>query len=532
MKLTKLWLIAFTLLSTFIYAQKVDYGRPFEIESRGFGPDVRFEDDRQIYAINYYSPDILIKIYDKKKLNLKKDFFVEIPELSKVRESIERIGFVGDKLVLFMELDYYKDDMFKPVAYIIDPEKGRIEDQMLIMEKPYDRSREKGYYQVKISENRKNVVVNTATYYDDRNVTEQTLLLLDENLKEVTRREFSEIGEDLEVSTRTLIDNEGTIYYLHDNELVMLDPFNEFEEWREKLPLQDLAVNGVLKRVRLATQPGGNLIITGFYETTDAEDQDDANKSRQDRREGDKQIEGVKCFIFDPLNQEFVAEKLTLFDQDFLDIFRDDDDKHDRHDGEINQDFNDIRLHFDEAGNTYLIGQPYWVHRSYDQNGNVTAEYFNMEELIVLAFDTDAELIWKDRIPKYQTYYWSGFFGFVNGSHGTTFFVKPDGIIDFFDFKSFITDGKLVLVYNDMLINRAGKDQNQELEVYKKVKKGNPVVQEIDLKTGRRDGKVVPKLAKEKMYLKPNLIYYSEMDQKFYYFLAYKKMMQLCTFTI
>ena len=50
MKLTKLWLIAFTLLSTFIYAQKVDYGRPFEIESRGFGPDVRFEDDRQIYA--------------------------------------------------------------------------------------------------------------------------------------------------------------------------------------------------------------------------------------------------------------------------------------------------------------------------------------------------------------------------------------------------------------------------------------------------------------------------------------------------
>lgn len=508
-------------------AQKVDYGSPFETEYQGYEPTILFEDERYLYGVDYNSPDILLQIFDKKKKSSKKRHIIPIPELKKVREKIIRFGFVGNKLVLFMEMDFYRDDRTKLYAYIIDAERGKIDDVITLVDKPYDRSSEKGYFQVKISRDTKSVVVNTATYYNDRDITDQLIMLLDENLESVEQREFNIRGKKIEVSTRTLIDNEGTIYFLAGDELVMLDPFNDFEEWREKIPAQDLAVNGVLKRLALNFRPDGNLVLTGFYETTDKEDQPDANLPRRDRKEGDTQIEGIKCLIFDPLNQEFISEKLTLFDQDFIDDFRFDDDKHDKHDGEINQDFSDIRFHFDNDGNSYLIAQPFFIQRTYDQNGSLTAEYYNYLELMVLGFDQDGGMLWGERVPLRQQYYWSGFLGFVFGSHGTTFITQPDAINGFFDYTSFIKGGQIIIAYNDMLLNRAGKNQDQELETYRKIKKGNPVVQEINLATGERKGSVLVKMAKPKMFLKPGLMHYSAMDDTFYYFLVYKKMMQL-----
>ena len=532
MSFKKLCLASLAFFSFSLAAQNFDHGREFESEFQGYEPSILYEDEKHLYSVDYNSPDILLQIFDKRNNVAKKMHIIPIPELQKVRESISRFGFIGNKLVLFMEMDYYRDDRYKLVAYTIDPERGRIDDEITLMDKPYERSREKGYYQVKISRDHQSAVINTATYYDDRDITEQTIVLLDNKLEEVASREFTVRGKELEVSTRTLIDNEGTIYFLSDKELLMYDPYNDFEEWREAIPTNDLAPNGALVNPSLSFRPDGNLVISAFYRTTDAEDQPDANLSRSDRREGDTQIEGVKFLVFDPLNQEFVAEKLTMFDQKFIDDFRSDDDKHDRHDGEINQNFNDLKFHFDEQGNSYLVAQPYWVTRNYDQNGNLTAEYFHYDELMVLAFDANANMKWKERIPKRQMYYWSSMFGFINGSHGTTFFMGPDKIAGFFDYNSYVKDGKLFVFYNDMLVNRAGKRQDQELETYRKIKKGNPVIQEIDLKTGKRSGKVVTKMAREKMFVKPKLLMYSEMEDTFYYFLAYKKRMQLNSFKL
>jgi hypothetical protein len=309
---------------------------------------------------------------------------------------------------------------------------------------------------------------------------------------------------------------------------VMLDPFNDFEEWRETLPTDQLATNGALPSLQMDLNSQGNIIVTSFYRTTDAEDQDDANLSRQDRKEGDTQIDGVQFFSFDPLNQELVASKLTLFDKEIKDVFRWDDDKHDGHDGEINRDFSMMYLEFDNYGNSYLIGQPFYIERSYDDRGNLVGEYYNYLDLMVIGFDADGNVKWNERLPMLQQYYWANrLLGFIATSRGLSWFQRPERVEYYFDFNSYIINDELILVYNDLPINRAGKMQDQELEEYDKIKKGVPVIQQFNLETGQRTGRLLPKMTQPKKYLKPNLMYWSDMDQQFYYFLCFKKLEQL-----
>ncbi|MGB0978679.1 MAG: hypothetical protein ACPGVV_04750 [Croceimicrobium sp.] len=532
MRLNITYLGVFLISCFFGIAQKIDFGKSFETEYQGYEPTILFEDEKYLYGVDYNSPDIILQVFDKRKKSTKKHHVIPIPELKKVRESISRFGFIGNKLVLFMEMDYYRENRSKLVAYTIDPERGRIDNEIILMDKAYENSRYIGYYEVKISRDHQSAVINSATYYPERAITEQIIVLLDDELKEAAKRKFSLSGKGVEVRSNMLIDNDGAIYMLANGELIMYDPFNDFEEWREAIPINDLAVNGTLYNLGLSVRPDGNLVLSAFYFTVDTEDQPDANLPRRDRKEGDTQIEGVKFMVFDPINREFIAEKLNMFDQNFIDDFRNDDDKHDGHDGEINQNFNDLKFHFDEQGNCYLIAQPIWYERSYDRNGKLNGEFYHYEELMVLAFDANANLAWEERIPKRQMYYWGASMILNIGSHGTALITVPFNIPGFFDYYSYVKDGKLFVFYNDMLLNRAGKSQDQELETYRKIKKGNPVVQEINLANGERKGSVVPNLARPKMYLKPGLMHYSAKDDTFYYFLVYKKMMQLNSFKL
>ncbi len=514
-------------------AQKAEFGKIWEQDVHGYSPRVQFEDERFLYTTDYYEELIILEKFNKERLRPDSKQEVELPEWDDTEVDLLRYNFIDDRFIVFLKLD--NDDLgrVKLLAMELDFETGKYGESYELGEYQYEWSARDIYFDVNFTPNDKGVLVNSIVYNSETENTLQDLTFYDTNFEEVANREYLISGKNIEVSTRSIVDDEGSLYFIRDNDLVMLDPFNDYEEYAEALPMEDLALNGGLKNWAVSFKPNGNLIFTAMYQTTDSKEQPDANLSRQDRSEGDTQIEGIKYFEYDPLNQEFTEQKLSMFDQEFIDVFRLEDDKYDKHDGEINQDFSYARFLFDDDGNLYLLAQPRHTTISRGQNGVVTGKQTKFEEIMAISFNESGEIRWAERVPMLQEHYWSRFlFGFNFNSEATTWFGFPRASLGYFGFDAAIQGDELHIVYNDEPVNRGGKNQDQFLESLTKLKDGQPVLQTINIKNGKRKAKVLPKLAKPKMYMKPSLMYYSEDDQMFYYFLARKKMLQFCSLKV
>ncbi len=529
MRFLTLFTVLSLLTTTKTQAQNVEYGQVWKADFHGYSPKILHENDNYLYSCEYFGDKLYLEVFDKQKLQSDKKHIIEMPEWEKTSVELMVYSFIGDQLVLFLDLNKRRENKSVLLAVFIDEDQGNIKDQIEISSYDYSRTSHNIYYSIDLAPDRNSFVLNTIVYDEDKENTVQTIVKFNSDFEEEHRREFFFNGDKIEVSTNSLIDNDGTLYFIRGNTLVSMDPFNEFEEYSEVIPTDDLAVNGSLVNWALDINPKGDLVLTALYQTTDTEDQRDANKRRSDRKEGDTQIEGAKYFEYDPLNQEFVASKLTLFDQDFIDIFRSDDDKEDQHVGEINQDFSHVKLLFDDNNNAYMIGQARRDVYIYNQNGGVSSYQAYYDELMILAFSEDGSIKWQERIPIRGLYFWSqGLFYTWASSEGMTFFSFPFKSQYYYGYSATIVDEELQIIYNDDPVNRAGKMQDQELDKLKRLKNSQPVVQRLNVATGERIGYIENKLTKPELYIKPRLVYYSEMDKKYYYFITRKKMIQFC----
>lgn len=522
------FLLLFALIG--LQAQEVKYGPAWKADFNGRSPYVIHEDDRSLYTAEVYDDEIYLQIFDKGRLSPNQQLILELEELYDLYDldyELNTYAYFGGKMLVFLDVDQRKMDRARLMVAEFDLNNGRVLDTLEISSHQYNYSAEYVSHEIRFTPDESGFLLNTIVYDEGKETTEQLIQFFNDKLEVEASREYLFNGEGDKLPGPSIIDNEGTIYFFRSGELVMMDPFNDYEEFGEPIPTEDLAVNASLVNWAVDFNPRGNVVLTSLYLTTDAEDQPDANLPRRDRLQGDTQIEGVKYFEYDPVNQEFVADRLTLFDQSFIDDFRYDDDKFDKHDGEINQNFSYIELLFDEDNNAYMLGQPRRKVITRFNGGTSISKYYN--EVMVLSFNPEGELRWNLRVPIRAEYFWgSGSFG-SSSPDGVYFWSSPRNVDQHFGFYADVRDGKLQILYNDDPINRAGKSQDQELKNFRMLKKGHPVIQTIDLATGNRKGDQERKLAKPKMYMKPQLMYYSEMDDTYYYFLARKKMIQLCS---
>lgn len=530
MQIKKLYLCLLLLTAAGLQAQKVKYGRAWKAEYQGRSPYVIHEDERSLYTAEVYYDEIYLQTFDKKRLNPKKQVILELEELEELDYELNTYAYFGGKFLVFLDVDHKNMERARLMMVEVDIDNGRVLDTTEISSHQYYYSAEYVTHEIRFTPDETGFLLNTVVYDYKKETTEQLIQFFNDKMEEEVSREFLFNGKGDKLAGPSILDNEGTIYFFRSGELVMMNPFNNYEEFGEPVPIEDLAVNGSLVNWAVNFNPKGNVVLTSLYLTTDAEDQPDANLPRRDRKEGDTQIEGAKYFEYDPVNQEFVANKLTLFEQDFIDDFRYDDDKYDKHDGEINQNFSYIELLFDEDNNAYMLGQP---RRSVLYSGNNGSSFhIYYQEMMVLSFNPEGELRWNLRVPIRAEYYWSSGFLATYSSDGNYFWGAPRNGGQYFGFYADVHDGKLQILYNDDPINRAGKSQDQELKNFRKLKKGQPVIQTIDLATGNRKGGQERKLAKPEMYMKPQLMYYSEMEDTYYYFLARKKMIQMASMVL
>jgi hypothetical protein len=525
----KIQILAATLLMAIsISAQKTtDFG-PLNKISRGYLPQILGENEDELYGVSYEDEVITIETFDKESLSSTSYREIEIEELRGTAEDLERLSFINGKVVYFTSLKSFRDQTYELIMQTIDPETGEVSEKQSICEASLSYS--KIYTNIFISKNRKKILVRFFVNNFETGQIVERLMLYNEDLELITEREYTESAKGINRNSGLVVDDEGSVYFIQSNEVVILDAFNEFEEWREELPVDDLEVGAYYSQISITLNKDMDPVITAYYVTKDLKDLDrkKVNKARKDRAEGDTQVEGVVFFKINSLDKELEVAKHTIFKQDYIEMFENKEDRKRNYDPEIQNEYNINRIISLKNGETLLLGEIYRTRLSGFFFRSKKTELYG--DMMLIHFSSDGEILWKDRLPKAQMYYSTNGYLFTNGgSAGLNFWVYPKGIKDYFYDKVIVDEEaeKVYLVYNDSPKNQGSNSVKRDQVLFKKFRKGVPVVQTIDLKKGARNGEIERSLTKPEFWMKANSMFLSELNDDVFYFITYKRKMHL-----
>lgn len=503
-------------------AQRPKFGPVLEAHN-GYAPQIVGESEDELYAMNMRANDLILESFDKR--TLRQNYFKEY-ELDKemgVVERFEGMDYYNDQYVYFRSFFHRKEDRFDLVVQAIDPDNARKLRPKTLVSKKTEKNLDRGFYDVHTSRKGKSLLVHTLTYYKSKDRTIEKLILFDKDFEKVTEREYNRTGEHSDpVIKSLLIDDEGNAYFVKNKSVVILDAFADYEEWKEPLAVEEMATNSKLTDVTASFDKDLNFVINATYVTVDTRDTD-ANKSRSDRKEGDTQVEGVFYMKIDGLRKEVVASRINFFDNDFIQKFKTEKQRRKGYKGEMSDNFLPYRMHFMEDGSMVATNESFEYYAAYDRSGNRVAESYSYGDIVAYKFDPEGKLMWAKNIPRNQEYKWSRVLGLmVFGSHGFSFLVRPSYVHQHFSYSTFIEDGNFNIMYNDHLENLSRSYEKKEPKEFKKIKNSMPVVQEIDLETGKRDRNIVKNMQRSELKMVTRRNHYSVDDEALYYVCRHK----------
>ena len=396
-----------------LMAQKLVKGPINKASEKTFKPNIMGENEDNIFIAdmrvdNMGYPYLIIESFSKTTLerNYTKEFKITVGGY----RSLESVTFLDGNIVYLIssirrtkkDADGERENISELEAFLIDGETGEISPSDTIvksnyqdmpavsgMSKYYDRI---GRYEVTTSKNNKRMLVTHTTHSKKLERTFQRIYVFDAQLNLIKDQQLIKAAEDAHelVPRSVTVDDEGSIYYLEDGDLVLLDFYKDYEEWREPMPNDIFESNADASNISGTFDTNGDLIITASYYTTDLEDTDE-NKEKQETREGDTQLEGVVFMKINTLDKEIETVEVSKFEQDFIDEFLNEDLVDDGLEAEVNDVFNRFSYDFtDEA--TYVVGE------ALEQGKKGT----NYNDMVVYSFDTDGKLKWAHRVPRFQ----------------------------------------------------------------------------------------------------------------------------------
>ncbi len=483
-------------------AQKLKSGPVYEAEWHSYYPNIRGQDENNVYLANKDSQDIIVEAFDKNTLKrVYSKRYEDMVPFGKLKSliNLEKILFIDGSILVFVSGGYFDGSYSELYVHRIEAVTGKkLSTDTLIHKKiedlPVFSTHEKlanrlGSYRIHSCKGNKRFVVNYATRnYELERYFDQIMVLNGEMEvllnKEFVRKKASEL-----VPANVDVDSEGSLYYLEDNNIVFLDFYQEYEEWREPLPSNIFESNAFPSRITATFNNEGNLIITAAYVTEDIKDTDE-NKPRPETREGDTQVEGIVYIEVDAFNKEIAKVQVNKFDKAFLDEFKTEDYIKYNEEAEFNNVFTWFQYRFTDSA-TILIG-----HEVPKIQG---VPNFDYKSLVAFSFDREGRLNWAHHIPKWQ----------VANEKNTIY-----------GYMSFLGEEKLHIFFNDDEGNFEG-DQRQVLDLRKlnHSKYAIPVLYSIDLKTGKMEYKVERAWGNDKdLKLDPYLSEYSEQGAPVFIF--------------
>lgn len=290
---TSLLLLAFLGLN----AQKVKYGQLWKADYVGESPRVIDEDDRNLYTLVNSYTQLNIETLDKRSVQsvvITEVDLKEEPVLKYFDFKINTTATIDNKFYVFVNVNNDVTHQGKLIALRLDPKTGQIQDSTELAAQPHFRDYRSMNYTVHVTPDKRKILVKLRFYNKREKTSIERLMLFDQNLGLQTSREFLNQGKEWQITSRIHLDNEGGVYFFRPNQIVFMDPYNDYEQYREGIPRDDLAVNGKLVNWAIGFNEKGNAILTAFYQTTDTEDQPDANLPERDRTAGDRQMEELR----------------------------------------------------------------------------------------------------------------------------------------------------------------------------------------------------------------------------------------------
>ena len=504
-------------------AQKPKWGRPIQAEKKSYTPTIVGDDDKSIYTVEVpNSKEIMFERFDKKKLGRDYTKTVEIPRLGRKKYDLERISFIGGKFLVFASVYNSGSHEYELRAFTYDGKNARSAGDFEIFNNKVEKKRRKGDFEVFTSNNKERFLIYYTTYYKEKDQTIEVVKLYNQNVELVTEKEYIYDGEHEGSIGNILLDDEGSVYYLQGEDVVILDANQGYEEWRESIVLEEQGLNGGISRIYLAINGEGDLMVIGDYLTTDLSKTDE-NKSRRERKKNDTQIEGVFFMKINGFTKETEVAKLSKFDKEFLDQFRSEKDVRKGRDAEMNNTFDSFEFFFKEDGGLVFVMEDRMIIRRYS-NGRLVGESYLYNDLVSYNFSPEGDLVWATRIPKKQTYYWNSMLlGFMSTSVGMTWFAEPYYAKGHFSYLAGLSDDKFYIIYNDHEKNAREQSENSKQREIAKVRYSVPVMYTIDLETGVKKKSLELGFNSGKLHLKPIVNFQRSQEYPLYVFCMNRK---------
>ncbi len=522
------------ILSISIQAQtEVNSSKVFEAEDDGFSPKIIHEDETKIYSANVAHNLIRVLVYNKSDLTVSQQFDVKVRLVNKVKYALLDLTWFNGKITAFIQEDRTSGaTRFGVNAYPIDLQRKRLGKPIPLYSKPYEKFSERGRIKVDCIDDK--VIIQNATYNQDKDHTDKVLAVYDQNFKELFVYNYQMKLELEDLYTVPAFDKEGNVYLQNNRQLVII-PKGDPNQAKE-IPLPMVKEERLIPfSYQLASMPDGRIALTAFYQQEDEDEDIYADLERISEFYEDIATEGLLYYVFDPATQAFMVQRRHKFEQTFVDRFLESSDI-----GElprIPQVFTNIKLNFNEAGACYLLGERLIYRPIYSTDlmtlGEQMGETFEMEDLIILKLKANGDMDWQEYVPKMQRYMWSDGNSLVTAtSTERELSQKPLGEYDYFSFYARFGEDGLDLIYNDYPENEQGRVSYEDVEVYKDPDEGGPVFLQFDNNTGavKRREYWEELVIENDLYFKTQNMFYSEMEKVYYGFLSLDDEYQLIRF--
>jgi len=525
---------ALLLLNNSFAQEKINWGKLQTSTKKSYYPNILGEDDDNIYIYADVGNAGMIESFKKGDFTRKLSKEITPQKIDGNKCQIEEVTFVDGKFYVFISYYDKKAKVSNIYVYNMDGKTGaKVGKEKKLFEVEVEKKRRRGNFNVTVSKDKTKMLVNHIAYYRTQKKWKDKYRLLDKDLTILLEKEESIGRGDVRyASTHHKIDEDGSIFFLkkyfsttgNDNlYIVSFDANRDYEKWEEEISMTDLDVKSstsVVKDLTYTINDKDELVLCGYY----SENLQQGVKKNGKEKRPIMEFVGSFYMSIDKKSKETKNVKINRFDKSFNDQFRNRKEVEKDKDVKIPDSFHDIQLIPKADGGMIMIGELYvYIHRDTDDGGTYHYELFG--DLIVLNMDATGHLLWANRVPKKQVFWWQRTpRGMIIASTGVSALVPPNWrITQYFSYQASLLDDELVILFNDNPKNTLSTNDETRMKPLKKINNATVTSFSMNLQSGIKKEKLFMGGKDFEVHYKPMVKYQHDQNSATYTFGMKKK---------
>lgn len=507
--------------------QKIDWGTLQKHKSKYYEPAVLGEDEKYLYMYSQDRKDLFLESFDKGKLNKKYSNEIEFPDGKKKFFTVERVSMMNSNFAIFCSYYNKKNKNTQIVAYKADLKKGKLDKEKVeLLNVAVEKKKRRGNFNVVVSQDKKRALIVHRAYYKKQDETRYSFVLLNEELDIEMEKEATYEGKEIVTYKNFFIDNNGSVYFQEKKNgeyfVTSYDADKDYEVWSEKIDISKMEANSVITSMTFKLNAENHFVVTGYY-----------NRSGE--------LRGAFFMKIDNFSKEIIAQKISEFDQAFVESFKSQRQKKkearkarkgkqikERKRFKIGDYYKDLTTLPLKDGGMILLGEHYNHFYYYSRGGEDIGEYYQYKDVIAISFDKEGNMRWANRLPKHQHFWYrasgantsvGAIFASLNfmftGSYGVSFFSVPLYNLAHYSYIPVLENDRLSVAFLDHKKNFERRE-DEMLKPMGKPKRGVPVVYHIDLETGAKKKELYLDSKDFDVMIAPSTYYQSEQGANAY----------------